>query len=123
MTQNAWLAGHPYLRAVAEFQAQVENTTARLPMVPACVPNLPSYEYDFRAGVPLLRSSSCEVDLRPAEKALVLVLSNLAFTPPPARLTREIRGLQTEMCKERSASQGVGSWLLDPEGCPFTNSG
>lgn len=70
MTQETWLTGHPYLLSVAEFHAQVEGAAAGLPSVLACVPNWQDYEGEYIAGVPLLRSCSSTIDLRPVATTL-----------------------------------------------------
>ena len=58
MTQDFWLAKHPYLQGVADLQALIDATLAEIPIPSTCVPRWDDYISDFHAGIPLLRSPS-----------------------------------------------------------------
>ena len=114
MTQDVWLREHPYLRSVAEFRAHVEEAVSSLPTAFACIPNWYDYARDFRAGVPLLRSSSSQIDLKPVATLVESLLDRLASTLLPDTLAQAIRGVHAELRKDPRASQRAVTCLLNP---------
>ena len=91
MTQDVWLARHPYLHSVADFHAQVATAAASIPSGSAQIPNWDDYIGDYQAGIPLLRSSHVAIDFEPAETILVWLVENLASRPLPEKLAAECR--------------------------------
>ena len=67
ISQEAWLERRPYLRPVADFHAQVALAAASIPITGVHFTSWDSYSGDYRAGVPLLRSSRDQstLSLRP----------------------------------------------------------
>jgi len=80
MTQDVWLAKHPYLRSIADFHEQVGAAADGVPIASAQVPNWKNYMGEYQAGIPLLRSSHA-IDLDPAEPIVVALVENLASKP------------------------------------------
>ena len=115
MTQEAWLRGHPYLLRVAEFHTQVERAAVGLPSAVACVPNWHNYEGEYVQGVPLLRSCSSTIDLRPVEITLAALIGKLGSAPLPDKLVQDIRDLQVELGQDPDFSQRTVAGLLDPD--------
>jgi len=123
MTQEAWLSAHPYLLSVAEFHAQVERAAAGLPSARACVPNWQDYEGEYVRGVPLLRSCSASIDLRPVEITLEAVIGKLRSAPLRDKLVQDIRDLQVELGQDPDFSQRAVAGLLDPDASARTHFG
>jgi len=115
MTQEAWLAAHPYLLSVAEFHAAVEKAAQGLPSALACIPDWSNYESDYLAGVPLLRSCHSSIDLSLVEAAVVALLRNLASVPLPDKLVQDIQNLQAVLRNYPRASQAFVACLLDQD--------
>ena len=116
MNQDVWITRHPYLRPVAEFHEKVETLAAKLPAAFASLPHWQSYVPDFRAGVPLLRSPSSAIDLKPVATQLHSLVEKLAATPLPGKLLEEMQGLQAELGRDARARQRAVEWLLDESG-------
>lgn len=123
MKQEAWLTGHPYLLSLAEFHAQVEGAAVGLPPALACVPNWQDYEGEYVAGVPLLRSCSTTIDLRPVETTLEALIGKLGSAPLRGNLVQDIRDLQVELDQDRDFSQRAVAGLVDPDALASTHFG
>ncbi|HXW89439.1 MAG TPA: hypothetical protein VEK33_02735 [Terriglobales bacterium] len=78
MTQDVWLAKHPYLQPVADLQALVQAAAADVSIPSVCIPRWDDYSGDFYAGVPLLLSSRVTIDLHPLEEALASLAETLS---------------------------------------------
>jgi FdhE protein len=115
MTQDAWLASHPYLRSIAEFDAQVATAAASLTSSSARIANWGDYLGDYQARIPLLRSSRVAIDFEPAEAILVSLVESLAAKPLPDKLAAECRGLGNQLRAEVNAPRRAIAWLLDDE--------
>ena len=115
MTQEVWLASHPYLRSFAEFHAQVATTVASIPSGSADIPKWEDYTNDYREGVPLLRSSHVAIDLEPVGAILVSLVESLASKPLPQELAAECRILETQLRDEMNVPRRAIAWLLDSE--------
>ena len=115
MTQDVWLAGHPYLRSVAEFHAQVARAAASIPNDSAHLPNWHDYVGDYQAGIPLLRSSHVAIDFGPAEAILLSLVESLASKPLPGNLAAECRVSDAQLRAEMNAPHRAVAWLLDNE--------
>jgi FdhE protein len=112
MTRDVWLSTHPYLRPIAEFQAQVQTAVISSAMTGARVPNLCDYTQEFRAGVPLLRSSKARVDLEPIERIVLLVVESLSSTLVSERLRRDSQALAAELAEDATGAGRAVAWLL-----------
>ncbi len=115
MTEDTWLANHPYLRSIAEFAAQVATAAGSAPSRGAPIPNWEDYLSDYQARIPLLRSSHVAIDFEPAEAILVSLVESLASTPLPEKLAAECRGLHGQLRGEMNAPRRAVAWLLDDE--------
>jgi len=93
MSQNQWLATHPYLKPVAELHAAVDAATSQLSVPMVSIPRFESYLPDYRAGVPLLQSDAVEFDFRPVESLLIVLANNLASVRLPGKLAAECRSV------------------------------
>ena len=60
---EGWLASHPYLRQVADLHSLVDTAVAESSSSTAMIPDWNTYVEDYKAGVPLLRSSAAAIDL------------------------------------------------------------
>lgn len=97
VTLDEWLAGHSYLRPVADLQAHVAALSSLcIPAVPA-VPSFDVYAADFDAGVPLLESSRVVIDLAPAESAVVSLIAKLASADLDGPLPAHCRELMADL--------------------------
>lgn len=113
MTQEAWLAAHPYLRLVADLDAQVATAAASVPSGRAYIPNWDDYAGDYRAGIPLLQSSHVAIDFEPAAAILVLLVESLTSKPLPEKLAAECRVSISQLRGETNAPRRAIAWLLD----------
>jgi FdhE protein len=123
VTQNVWLVEHPYLCLVAEFHAQVDKAVASLPTSLASVPNWQEYVRDFRAGVPLLQSSTFTIDLKLVEIFVESLVGRLVSTRLPEMLTQEVQDLDAELRHDPHAVHRIVVWLLDQDVSPCGRCG
>ena len=112
MTQEIWLAKHPYLQSVADFRAQVEMVAAGIPSPKALVPHWDHYIGDFQAGVPLLHSFNAAIDLRPAGRMVASMVEALASRPLLPPLAEEVRALVAGLHGEQEAPDRAVAWLI-----------
>jgi len=112
MNKEDWISRHPYLRPLAEFEAQVEAAAVGLPPDFAPVPNWQDHRNDFRAGVPLLYSSRPLIDLSPVLTMLKSVVRKLAASPLPAKLAPEIRDLEACLDDRPLDRERAVAWLF-----------
>jgi FdhE protein len=115
MSEDTWLASHPYLRSIAEFDAQVATAASSLPSGSARIPNWEDYIDDYHARIPLLRSSHVAIDFEPAEAILVSLVESLASKPLPEKLAAECRVLNAQLRGEMNAPGRAIAWLLGDE--------
>ena len=112
MILKAWLESHPYLKASAELHALIERAVADVDLPSAPVPKWDDYLADFRAGVPLLQSSSIAIDLEPAAVPLALLAEMAARLPLPSPLAEESGALVSELHGDPDAPARWLTWLL-----------
>src|SRR5215510_11312865 len=96
LMREGWLERHPYLRAMADVHALVEGAVAEVNVPSASTPTWDDYLDDFRAGVPLLQSSSVAIDLDPAAGAIASLVEKTALLPLPDKLASESRALASD---------------------------
>jgi FdhE protein len=116
MTQDIWLAKHPYLCSVADFHAQVATAAASIQSGSVHIPNWEDYIGDYQAGIPLLRSSHVAIDFEPAEAILVWLVESLTLKSLPEELAAECRVSDAQLRGEMDAPRRAVAWLLDNEG-------
>jgi len=115
MTRDSWLATHPYLRSVGDFQARFEDVAASIPVPAIKLPSWDDYSEEFDAGVPLLHSTNYALDLEPAGRIVLSLTMKLACLPLPDKLAVEIRELAAELGQGSDGVKRAVSWLLDNE--------
>ena len=115
MIQDVWLEKHPYLQPAAEFHAQVAMAAAGIPSSSARSPNWDDYVGEYRAGIPLLRSSHTAIDFMPAEVSLVSLVESVAAKPLPEKLAKECRASDAQLRDEMNAPRRAVAWLLYDE--------
>src|SRR6516165_7573953 len=111
MTEEAWLASHPYLEPVAEFEARVDAAAAEVSIPRASIPRWDDYIGDFHDGVPLPYSSGAAVDLGPAERVIASLVEKLASRPLPGKLVEESRALDAELHGDSDSARHPVAWL------------
>jgi FdhE protein len=89
VTRDLWIAAHPYLRPLADLQAAVDSVLAKVDVPAPAMSNLDGYRADFRAGIPLLRSTRTTVKLGDAERVVLTVIQQLAAIPLPGALAQQ----------------------------------
>jgi len=104
VTLDVWLAQHPYLEPFARLDAEVQREINGVSLDAACIPSWDRYFADYVAGVPLLESQVDPIDLAPVEKALKLVVGNLAMRPLEGALRKEPDALEAELCSTEDVS-------------------
>jgi FdhE protein len=104
VTLDVWLAQHPYLEPIARLDAEVEREINGVSLGAACIPSWDRYFADYVAGVPLLESQADPIDLEPVERALKLVVGNLAMRPLKGTLRKETAALDAELGSAEDAS-------------------
>ena len=115
ITQDVWLARHPYLQRVADFHSKVSATAASTPVGRPHTPNFDNHVADYKAGIPLLWSSQVVIDFEPAEALLVSLVESLALQPLPEKFAGECRVLHTQLLRELNGPRRVVAWLLHNE--------
>jgi FdhE protein len=112
ISQEAWLERRPYLRPVADFHTQVALAAASIPIAGVHFPSWDSYSGDYRAGVPLLRSSRVSIDFEPAAAIVASLVENLTSKPLAEKLAEETRVLDAQLRSDLDAPRRVIAWLL-----------
>lgn len=123
MTHDGWLASHPYLRQVADLHSLVDTAVAESSGSTAMLPDWNTYAEDYRAGVPLLRSSAAAIDLSGAQMDLACLAASLTTKPLPGTLAWEARTLNAELNGDSESPRRAIEWLLVRDGCPSTHPG
>ena len=112
MILKAWLERHPYLKATAELHALIERAVADVDLPNLPVPKWDAYLEDFRAGIPLLQSSSVALDLEASAVPLALLVEMAARLPLPDQLAAESGALVSELHGDPDAPDRWLTWLL-----------
>lgn len=112
MTREDWLANHPYLQSVAQFQALVDRTVLELSVPRAPVPNWPDYAADFHAGIPVLQSGSVAIDFDSISGTLNLLVQRLNSEQLPIALATSLHDLATEVQVDRNLLRSAVAWLV-----------
>ena len=123
MTQDVWLGKHPYLQRVADLQALINAALAEIPIPVPGVPSFDDYISDFRAGIPLLRSSMVAIDVRDMEKVLTSLVDALVLKPLPGNLVEASRSLEAQLHSDRDSPRRSLDWLLANDSFTPTNPG
>jgi FdhE protein len=123
LIREAWLAKHPYLQAMAEVHALIEGAVAELDIPSVSLPAWDDYLDDFRAGVPLLQSSSVAIDLDPAAGAIASLVERTALLPLPDKLASESRTLVSELRRDPDAPRRFLTWLRGRDSLAPSHSG
>jgi len=123
MTQDVWLAQHPYRQRVADLQALVDAAVAEVPIPAACVPNWDDYISDFHAGTPLLLSSKVAIEFRDIERVLTSLIEALASKLVPEKLAQDSRTLEAQLHGDLDSPRRALAWLLDNDSFTPTNPG
>jgi len=110
-----WVAGHPYLKATADLHALIDRAVAEVELSAAAVPAWEPYFDDYRAGVPLLRSSAVPIDLAPVAVGVASLVEKAASLPLPEALAVESRALAAELRDDPDSPRRWLTWLLDLE--------
>jgi FdhE protein len=109
---DLWLSTHPYLRPIAEFQAQVQTAVINARFAVARIPNWSDYHQEFRAGVPLLRSCKAPVDFQPIERIFPLFVESLSSVLVSERLRQASQALAAELTEDSTRAGSAIGWLL-----------
>ena len=113
LTPDAWLERHPYLRDVARFSSQVDASAAKRPAAADTpIPAFADHSDEYRAGVPLLQSSTVHVDLEPVGAMTASLVHDLATDSLGERPDGEVRELDRELQCDPEAPQRIARWLL-----------
>ncbi|HKU61009.1 MAG TPA: formate dehydrogenase accessory protein FdhE [Gemmatimonadales bacterium] len=118
MNREAWLAQHPYLQAMGDVHSAVERAAAEVDLPDVALPAWEAYLDDYRAGVPLLQSSSVAIDLDAAAGGIVGLAEKVASLPLPDAMASESRALASDLQRDPAAPHRFLSWLQgqDPGG-------
>lgn len=112
MTREVWLASHPYLQSVADFQREVETALSAVPIPPPCIPDWDHYFGDFCNAIPLLHSDEGAIGLDPAENLITSLIEALASKPLGHRLGQQIPDLAAELRRTPDAPRRAVKWLI-----------
>ena len=112
MTREDWLARHPYLRSVADFQIRVETAVSVVPVPDTAICLWDEYLSEFLSGVPLLRSQGMAIDLRPAEEIIADMILELASGALNHPHDKQIAALAAELREEQNSPNRVLGWLI-----------
>ena len=123
MTRDAWLAKHPYLRPAADLQASIETTLTGIPIQRVDVSDWSNYVDSFHAGIPLLRSSSVEVDLHQVATVVMSLIHSLASIPSFGKLAEETRALTAELHRDSRSYREIAECLAGKDCHSAVHSG
>jgi len=112
MTPDTWLERHPYLRDLACFAARVDAAQARLSVPDPPIPVFDDHAEEYRAGVPLLQSSTAIIDIEPAGAMTVSLARTLAADAPEGRPGEEVYALDRQLRSDAEAPRRIAAWLL-----------
>jgi FdhE protein len=112
MSREAWLRSHPWLVPMAHAFDRVEAALARIEAPAPVPPRWDDHRADYEAGVPLLRGTSANLDLRPAGTLLCTLIERLAEAPESDALTEGARDSSAQLRSEPSGAQCSVEWLL-----------
>ena len=112
ISQEAWLERRPYLRPVADFHAQLALAAASIPITGVHFTSWDNYLGDYRAGVPLLRSSRVSIDFGPAAAIVASLVESLTSKRLAEKLAEETRVLDAQLRSDLDAPRRVIAWLL-----------
>lgn len=112
MTQDPWLAQHPYLQPVARLHRLVDAATAEVCIPIADVPDWSEHLHDYQTGVTLLGSSRSVVGLGRAEETFPTFLERIAEKPLPVEIASQCRSLLHEMRQAPDAPGHAIAWLF-----------
>jgi FdhE protein len=123
MTQDVWLARHPYLQPVADLHALVHAAAREVSIPSALIPRWDDYSGDFHAGVPLLQSPRVAFDRGHAEGIVNSLVESLASRTLPENLAEETRALAVELRCDPDSPRRAVAWLLDEDPYSPTHPG
>ena len=123
MNREDWLAGHPYLQPMAEVHALIGAALAEVDLPRVAIPVWDDYLDDFRAGVPLLQSSSVAIDLDPAAGAIAALVEKTAHLPLPDSLASESQALAAELRRDPDTPRRFLTWLGGRDSLPPNHPG
>jgi len=112
MTQDAWLARHPYLQPVADLHALIHAAAREISTPSALIPRWDDYIDDFHAGVPLLHSARVAIDLGQAERMVSSVVERLASRRLPGKLADECEAVAAQLQCDPGSPRRAVAWLL-----------
>lgn len=90
---STWVVQHPYLKDLADFHTEVEETVCDVSLCQASIPRWDGYASDFQAGTPLLLSSLIEIDLGPVQSTITACLEKLSRKPLLGDVTLQCQAL------------------------------
>jgi FdhE protein len=108
---------------MAEVHALIEGAVAEIDLPSVSIPVWDDYLDDFRAGVPLLQSSSVAIDLDPAAPAIASLVEKTALLPLPDTLASESRDLAFELRRDPDTPRLFLSWLVDQDSLAASHPG
>ena len=113
MTQDLWLAKHPYLEPIAQFHAQVNAVMVSMSGVSCTLPDSDwsLYAADFDEGVPLLYSQSVAIDFGPVDQSLTELVDKLASMQLPGKFANDAVSLSQQLRHDGAARRAI-AWLL-----------
>lgn len=115
MTQDTWLAAHPYLRPLVDLSAHVDRAAVYVAVANVRMPDWDDYRADFLAGVSLLSSGHAAVDLEPGGRMAAALIERLAAGPSRDWLSDQARALDAELRDSPHAGRRIADCLLGDE--------
>jgi FdhE protein len=123
LTLEEWLAGHPFLKPVAQFTARVDRAVEEIETPRAPVPAWEDYAADFGEGVPLLSSSAAAIDLTPAGGMVLALTGLLSSGPAPGPSIPGLAPLTAALRQDSDGSHSVASFLLGGDAVDLPSPG
>jgi FdhE protein len=108
---------------MADLNALIEGAAAEIDLPIVAVPAWDDYLDDYRAGVPLLRSSAVTINLDRAAGAVASLVDKTALLPLPDQLAADSRALASELHGDPERPHRYLTWLLDRDSLPPTHPG
>ena len=96
MTCDTWVARHPYLQPIAAVRAAVDAAASQVATPATREPDWNDYADDFYAGVPLLESDRCAIEVPDPSSIVNRMIGALSSAPMPAWLRDQCAALEGE---------------------------
>lgn len=122
--RQRWIAGHPYLEPLAQFEEALERVAGEAVPAIATGTDWDAYLADAARGIPLLRSAAARIDCDAAGAELLRrIVDRSCGLGLPSHLATSCGELRDAFRRDASAPRRAIAWVLRGEGAPPRHDG